>query len=343
MPILRGHHFPVNGRRIGIGHDQIGFDLFAISQTHAAGAPFADENFGYGRVGAEVDTVTLTEGDERIDQCPGSSAREPHTPLALQVMDERVKTRRVERIPADKERLDAEKHAQRGVAQVGADQIVNGAVAAQSHKVGQDADHVGQRAEGLGSEFGESRVVESAGFLEQPQISALVERIEFADLAQGVFNGAAVVEAASLVVDHAIPRFDRQKLDVVGTVFAEECEQFVEEKRRGQNGRSGIVQKSVATEDAGPSAVVWLTLEERNLMPEGAESEGGSKSAETGTDDESVAGRGCDGHRPPSGVDGFAARWKMAGSRIPAAIAARCGAKGAGKSAADEAISSHRR
>jgi hypothetical protein len=88
------------------------------------------------------------------------------------------------------------------------------------------------------------------------------------------------------MVDHAIPWFDREKLDVVGAVFAEEGEQLVEKEGGGQDGRSGVVEKSVAMEDAGASAVVGLAFEEGHLVSEGAEAEGGGDSAEAGADDE---------------------------------------------------------
>ena len=62
------------------------------------------------------------------------------------------------------------------------------------------------------------------------------------------------------MVDHAIPRFDREEFDVVGAVFAEEGEEFVEEEGGGEDGRSGVVKKSVAAEDAGATTVVGLAL-----------------------------------------------------------------------------------
>jgi hypothetical protein len=88
------------------------------------------------------------------------------------------------------------------------------------------------------------------------------------------------------VVDHAIPRFDRKEFDVVGAVFAEEREQFVEEEGGGQDGRTGVVEKSVATEDAGASAVVGLALKQGDFVSEGMEAESGGDSAEAGADDE---------------------------------------------------------
>jgi hypothetical protein len=77
------------------------------------------------------------------------------------------------------------------------------------------------------------------------------------------------------VVDHAIPWFDREELDVVGAVFAEEGEQLVEEEGGGQDGGTGVEEKSVTTEDAGAAAVVGLAFEEGDLVSEGAEAEGG--------------------------------------------------------------------
>jgi hypothetical protein len=91
-----------------------------------------------------------------------------------------------------------------------------------------------------------------------------------------------------LVVDHAIPWFDREEFDVVGAIFTEEGEEFVEEEGGGQDGGAGVIEKSVAAEDAGASAVVGLAFEQGDFFAEGAEAEGGGESAEAGADDESA-------------------------------------------------------
>jgi hypothetical protein len=62
------------------------------------------------------------------------------------------------------------------------------------------------------------------------------------------------------VIDHAIPGFDGKELDVVGAIFSEEGEEFVEEKWSRENRWAGIVEKSVAPKDAGAAAVVGLAL-----------------------------------------------------------------------------------
>ena len=63
-------------------------------------------------------------------------------------------------------------------------------------------------------------------------------------------------------------------------------EEFVKEKRGGENGWSRVVEKSVAAEDAGASAMVWLAFEQGDFVTEGAEAERGGESAEAGADDE---------------------------------------------------------
>ena len=175
------------------------------------------------------------------------------------------------------------------------------------------------------------------------EVAALIEGVEFGNLAQGVLDCSPVVEGATLGVDHAIPRIDRKKLNVIRAFFTKEGEELIEEEGGGQDGWSGVIEKSVAAEDAGATAMVGLTFEQSDLMAEGAEAEGGGEPAEAGANNEGVGGGGCDSHGTPLQVFASAVRWKMAGSRIPAARAARCGEKGAGNLAEEEAISSHRR
>jgi hypothetical protein len=110
------------------------------------------------------------------------------------------------------------------------------------------------------------------------------------------------------VIDHAIPGFDGKDFDMVGAIFSEEGEEFVEEKWSRENRWAGIVEKSVAPKDAGAAAVVGLALEEGNGMAEGSQAEGSGDSAKAGTNDESASGRRCRGHRPLLGVTGVAAR-----------------------------------
>ena len=292
----------VDGGRVGVGHDETGFDLFSAGQADAGCTPVADEDFFDRCVGAELHPVALTEGEECLDQRSGAPAGKPDAPLAFQVVDEGVKAGGIEGVAADQEGLDAEEHAQGRIAQVAADQIVDRAVAAEAGEVREDADHVRERTKRLGGEFGEPRVIKAAGCFEEPEVAALVERIEFGDFAQGVFDRAAVVEGPALVVNHAVPRCDREELDVVGPLFTEEGKQFVEEERCGQHGGAGIIKKSVAAEDAGPAAVIGLAFEQRDLQAKGAESQGGGESAEAGADDESAGGGAGDGHRPSTKV-----------------------------------------
>ena len=214
----------VDGGRVGVGHDETGFDLFAARQADAGRTPVADEDFFDRGIGAELHPMALTEGEERLDQRSGAPAGKPNTPLAFEVVDERVKAGGIEGVAADQEGLDAEEHTQGRIAQVAADQIVDRAIAAKAGQVGEDADHVGERTERLGGEFGEPRVIEAAGCFEEPEVAALVERVEFGNFAQGVFDRAAVVEGPALVVNHAVPRGNRKEFNVLSPLFTEEGE-----------------------------------------------------------------------------------------------------------------------
>ena len=52
----------------------------------------------------------------------------------------------------------------------------------------------------------------------------------------------------------AVPRFDGDKLDVVGEFFVKEGEEFLEEKGRGDHGGACVVSEAFAFVDLGTSA-----------------------------------------------------------------------------------------
>ena len=90
--VFGGDELAVDGRRIGIGHDDFGFERFAVGEADAGGAPFADEDFLDRGAGPELHAVTASEIEQCIDQRTGAAAGKPDAPFAFEIVNERVET-----------------------------------------------------------------------------------------------------------------------------------------------------------------------------------------------------------------------------------------------------------
>ena len=82
---------------------------------------------------------------ERADERAGAAHREPHAPLLLQRMDQRIDRRALEGVAADEQRMEAEYLPQPLVAEVAVHELRDRLVRLQSHEIRHDLEHVASR------------------------------------------------------------------------------------------------------------------------------------------------------------------------------------------------------
>jgi hypothetical protein len=90
-----------------------------------------------------------------------------------------------------------------------------------------------------------------------------------ADLGQRLLQRPAVVEVGAVVELNAIPRIDRDEVDVVFAFFAEQGEQLVEQKVGGDDGGPGVEDESVAMVSGAAAAELGLFVDDGDGIPAG--------------------------------------------------------------------------
>jgi len=159
-------------------------------------------------------------------------------------------------------------------------------VGAKPDEVGGNAEHVGEGGERLVGEFDEGFLEDGVGFPDKAAIAfevmgkMLTDLLLHFRLVAGVFEGLAVMPGDS------IERFAGNDVDVVGSFFARESEQFIEEERGGEDGGAGVVGESLVTKNGGAATRLFQGLEQGDVVAAGLEADGGGESAEAGADDE---------------------------------------------------------
>ena len=130
--------------------------------------------------------------------------------------------------------------------------------------------HRAQTMERLGRELGETDIVDPAAVLEQSEIPGAIARFDALDLRERGLQRAAVIEGVPVGELEAIPRRQRDQLDVIGEAFAEEREQFFEQERRRDDRRAGVVSEARALIDLGASAQGRAAVDEGHGIAFGA-------------------------------------------------------------------------
>ena len=130
--------------------------------------------------------------------------------------------------------------------------------------------------------MGEADVEDAPGVRQQPQVAVPVVRRDAPDFGQRVVQRAAVVEVIAIGKTEAVPRRQRNQLDVIGQPLAEQLEQLLEQEGRGDHGRAGVMAEAVALEDPGPTAELLAPVQQRDPIAFGPQAQGCGNAAITG-------------------------------------------------------------
>ena len=249
---------------IRIRNDDIGRDRLAGYQPHAGGGALFHRDLGNLCVAAQLAALALDQANQPLHQPPGSAHGKMHPPTPLQEGDQAVDAARAERVAADQQRMEAEHHAQTGIADVFRDQAINAAIALQSDQIWYHPYHVAQRPERDMTEFLEPDPADGFAQLHEALIARDIGRAEFGHLSAHGVCIAGAIEDDPIVESDAIKRRDRPQLDVIGQPAAAQVPQLLEQERCGDDRRAGIEGEAVLAVDIGPAARCIQFLQDRH-------------------------------------------------------------------------------
>ncbi len=129
-------------------------------------------------------------------------------PLALQIVDERIDGRSVERIAPNQKRVKRKAAAQEVVLHVLRDVAVYAAIGLKPDQVRRHAQHVGHVQERRVDQR-HAGVEDRLGRVGEAGVALGVVRVKLADLFENVFVVAVIAEGATLVVENEVERIAR--------------------------------------------------------------------------------------------------------------------------------------
>lgn len=246
-----GNFFLIEISDVGIGDDDVGAKGFSRAESDSRRRPVFDEKFVHGRVEANFAAKILKKFDQGLDQGSGSTHSEVNAPFALQIVDHGVDGGGLERIATDEERMKGEDFTKALRLDVARGHLPYRAIRTESDKVGSDSKHIGEGGEGLIGKFDERLLEDGVGFSYKTAVALEVVGEVLANLGLHFGLVAGVFEGLAVVPSDPVERFAGNDFDVIGSFFACESKQLIEEERGGEDRRAGVVRESFVTKNGG--------------------------------------------------------------------------------------------
>ena len=264
---------------VGIGDDDVGAKRFARAQPDSRRRSVFDEKFVHGRVKAKLSTQIFQEFDEGLDKGARASHGKVNAPFALQIVNHGVDGGGLERIAADEKRMEGEDFTKALRFDVARGHLPDRAVGAESDQIRGHAQHVGKGGEGVIGQFDEGFLKNGVSFTDKAAIAFEVVGKVLANLGLHFLLVAGVFEGLAVVPSDPIERFAGHDFDVIGSFFARESKQLIEEERGSQDSGAGVVGESFVTKNGGAATRLFEGFEESDIVATGLESNGGGEAS----------------------------------------------------------------
>ena len=145
------------------------------------------------------------------------------------------------------------------------------AIRTESDEVGGNAKHVGEGGEGLIGKFDEGFLEDGVGFSDKTAVALEVVGKVLANLGLHFRLVAGVLEGLAVVPSDPVKGFAGDDFDVIGSFFARESKQLIEEERGCQDGGAGVVGESFVTKNGGAATRLFESFEESDIVATGLE------------------------------------------------------------------------
>ena len=284
---LLGDHVQVGPRHIGIGDDGVGLVYGAIGHAHACRlAPLHQDLVHFG-VGVNGDAQFGEQPLVGVDDGAGAAVGIVNAPLTLEVVDQHIKRRGIERIAADEQRVERETAAQKFIFDEFGHVAVDAAIALQADQIRRDLEHVRHMQEGFVDER-HARLEDLFGGFDEAGIAFFVGRVPLVDLAEDEFVIAVVVETATVVIEDAVEGINGHELEVVFALAACQFPDFVEEPGGGDHRRATVEGEAVHFVGVGASSQLVALFEYGYFVTSGGHARGDTQSTKPRTNDNNV-------------------------------------------------------
>ena len=274
-----GDFFLIEISDVGIGDDHVSAKGFARAEADSRRRPVFHEKFVHGRVEAKLSTQIFQEFDEGLDKGARASHGKVNSPFALQIVDHGVDGGGLERIATDEKRMEGEDFTKALRLDMARSHLPYRAIRTESDEVGSNAKHVGEGGEGLICKFDEGFLEDGVGFADKAAVALEVVGKVLANLCLHFRLVTGVLEGLAVVPSDPIERFAGNNFDVIGSFFARESKQLIEEERRGEDSGACVVGESFVTKNGGAATRLFESFEQSDIVATGLESSGGGEAS----------------------------------------------------------------
>ena len=129
------------------------------------------------------------------------------------------------------------------------------------------------------SKFDESFLEDGVGFSDKTAVALEVVGKVLANLGLHLRLVTGVFEGLAIVPSDSVERFAGDDFDVIGSFFARESKQLIEEERGSQDRGPRIVGESFITENGGATTRLLESFEESDIVATGLEASGGGEAS----------------------------------------------------------------
>ena len=279
-----GNHVSIQPRGIGVGHHDVGAQLFSARQSHTARRPrFHDQGLDI-RVEANLPSLFLDQTDQSVDQYAGPSDREVDPPLPLEERDQRVDRRGGKRVSADQQRVKRQDLPEFLVLDERRHEPIHGPIALEADHRRSDPEHVHRRRERDMPQLFEPDAKNPLAHFHERVVAIHVAGREPRDLGSHPLGVAGVVELGAVVEPDAVERIHREQLDLVLQPATAEPPKLPQQEWCCNHGRSGVEHVPVLTEHARSSTRLVEPLQNGYPIAASPEADGSCQAAEAGAD-----------------------------------------------------------
>ncbi len=226
----------------------------------------------------------LEQLDHALDQRAGAAAREPHAPLLLERVDQRVDRAGLERVAADEQRVEAERLAQLRVLDVAADHRIDRAERLVAHQLRGGLHHRPEVEERLVTELLIAFAEDVLAIVEEALVPGDVLRVLGLDLGEQRLVVVRIVEDIAVLPHQPVEGRDGEQLDIIGQLAARQRPQLLEARRVGDDRRPGVEGEAGVLEDVGAAAGLVALLDQRRLDACRLQADGERQAAEPAAD-----------------------------------------------------------
>ena len=252
-----------------------------------AGHPVAQRlDRGDGIAEAQRAAQPLEMRDQPRDQPVGAAAREPHTAVALQFVDQRVDGAGRHRIAADQQSVERQRLAQFLVFHELRHDRIDRPPRLVFRQRGRRLHHRREVEEGDMAELFIAFAVHALGIFEEAVVAGDVGGIELADLTLQRRFIVRVIEVRAVGPIEAVEGRHRLQRDVARHVGPGQRPQFLQAGRIGDDGRAGVEGEAVLFPIIGPAARPVARFDDRRRDARRLQPDRQRQPAESRSDDD---------------------------------------------------------